>query len=157
MNISLTVIGRTQKGPLATLISDYEKRLKHYINFELQVIPDPKNAKKLDVNQLKVAEGQLLLSSISDSDFVVLLDEKGKTFTSRQFSQRLQKHMNAGRKRVVYVIGGAYGFSDQVYERANGKLALSAMTFSHQMVRLIAIEQLYRAFTILNGEPYHHD
>jgi len=157
MKITLLVVGQTQRGPLSDLINDYTGRLKHYIGFNLDVIPDPKNARKLDTEKLKTAEGQSILIRLQTSDYVILLDEKGKMPTSRQLSQRLQKHMNAGRKRIVYVIGGAYGFSSEVYNRADGKLALSAMTFSHQMVRLIAVEQLYRAFTILKGEPYHHD
>jgi 23S rRNA (pseudouridine1915-N3)-methyltransferase len=138
-------------------ISQYEKRLKHYFPFELKEIPELKNARNLREPQIKDAEGELILKLLSNSDHVVLLDEQGKQFRSIEFSQYIQKKANAGLKQLVLVIGGAYGFSDAVYQRSNEKLSLSKMTFSHQMVRLFAIEQVYRAMTILRNEPYHHE
>lgn len=156
MQIELIVIGKTNALYLLTGIEEYIARLKHYVPFILTVIPDIKNAKSLSQEQLKVKEGEFILKTIDKSDVLILLDENGKTFSSVDFSQYIQNHMLAGRKRVLFVIGGAYGFSKEVYQRANGKVALSKMTFSHQMVRLIFVEQLYRAMTILKGEPYHH-
>jgi len=157
MNIKLLSIGKTDNKSLQTLIDDYTKRLSFYIKFDAETIPDIKNAKNLSETQQKEKEGELILGKIGTSDHLVLLDEKGKTFTSIQFSQELQKKMNSGIKTLVFVIGGPYGFSDAVYAKANGRISLSAMTFSHQMVRLFFIEQLYRGFTILKGEPYHHN
>lgn len=156
MQIELIVIGKTNATYLQTGINEYVNRLKHYISFELTVIPDIKNAKSLSQEQIKIKEGKTILKAVDKSDFLILLDEKGKSFTSVTFSKYLQKQMLSGRKRLIFVIGGAYGFSKEVYQRANGKTALSEMTFSHQMVRLIFVEQLYRAMTILKGEPYHH-
>ncbi len=156
MNIKLLAIGKTDSKNLQSLIDEYQKRLSFYINFETEIIPDIKNVKNLSENQQKEKEGSLLLNKISSADWVVLLDENGKSFTSIQFADFLQKRMNSGIKNLVFVIGGAYGFSPEVYARANGKIALSLMTFSHQMVRLFFIEQLYRGFTILRNEPYHH-
>ena len=157
MNIKLLSIGKTDNKSLQTLIDDYTKRLSFYIKFDAETIPDIKNAKNLSETQQKEKEGELILSKIGTSDHLVLLDEKGKTFTSVEFSAELQKKMNSGIKTLVFVIGGPYGFSDAVYAKANGKMSLSSMTFSHQMVRLFFIEQLYRGFTILKGEPYHHN
>lgn len=156
MQVELIVIGKTNATYLQTGIAEYIGRLKHYVPFAMKVIPDIKNAKSLSQEQLKVKEGELILKILEKSDFLVLMDEKGKTFSSVEFSKYIQNHMLSGRKRVIFVIGGAYGFSQDVYQRANGKVALSKMTFSHQMVRLIFVEQLYRAMTILKGEPYHH-
>ncbi|PRX54453.1 23S rRNA (pseudouridine(1915)-N(3))-methyltransferase RlmH [Flagellimonas meridianipacifica] len=156
MQITVLAIGKTDSKELASLIDEYKKRLGRYIKFELSVIPDLKNNKNLSESQQKTKEGELILTQIETSDMVVLLDEKGKQFTSVSFSNYLQKRMNSGLKRLVFVIGGPYGFGDMVYERCNEKISLSSMTFSHQMVRLFAIEQLYRAFTILRNEPYHH-
>ncbi|WP_394907848.1 23S rRNA (pseudouridine(1915)-N(3))-methyltransferase RlmH [uncultured Mesonia sp.] len=156
MKIKLIVVGKTDKGPLQDLIADYCKRLTHYIPFELQVIPDLKKTKHLDVQQQKQKEGELILKEINTSDWLVLLDEAGKSFTSMQFAQELQKKLNAGTKQLVFVIGGPYGFSDAVYQQAKQKISLSKMTFSHQMVRLFFVEQIYRGFTILKNEPYHH-
>lgn len=156
MQIELIVIGKTNASYLQTGIDEYVNRLKHYIPFKLTLIPDIKNTKSLSESQLKVKEGELILKPLEKSDILVLLDENGKSFSSVDFSKYIQNHMLAGRKRVLFVIGGAYGFSNDVYQRANGKVALSKMTFSHQMVRLIFVEQLYRAMTILKGEPYHH-
>lgn len=156
MNIRLLAIGKTDNKALQSLIDDYMKRLSFYIKFDLEVIPDIKNAKNLSEAQQKEKEGELILAKLSAADQLVLLDENGKSFTSVAFADEIQKKMNSGIKTLVLVIGGPYGFSDAVYSRAQGKVSLSAMTFSHQMVRLFFIEQLYRAFTILRNEPYHH-
>jgi len=156
MQIQLLAIGKTDKKALQELIDIYQKRLSHYIKFTFTVVPDIKNTKKLDEAQQKVKEGELLLSKIKSSDTVILLDEKGQSFNSVGFANYLQKHMNSGIKTLIFVIGGPYGFSDDIYQRANGKISLSKMTFSHQMVRLFVTEQIYRGFTILRNEPYHH-
>ena len=156
MNIKLLAIGKTDNKALQSLIDDYTKRLSFYIKFDLEIIPDIKNVKNLSEAQQKEKEGEIILSKISNTDQLILLDEKGKTFSSVAFSDELQKKMNSGIKTLVFVIGGPYGFSDEVYKKSNGKISLSAMTFSHQMVRLFFIEQLYRGFTILRNEPYHH-
>ncbi|MEM6684944.1 MAG: 23S rRNA (pseudouridine(1915)-N(3))-methyltransferase RlmH [Bacteroidota bacterium] len=156
MNIKLLAIGRTDDKQLQQLIDHYVKRLSHYIKFELEIIPDIKNTKNLSEVQQKEKEGELILKKISSSDLLVLLDENGKQFSSIEFSNYLQKRMNSGIKTLVLVIGGPYGFSENVYAKAQGKISVSKMTFSHQMVRLFVVEQLYRAFTILRNEPYHH-
>ncbi|APG59699.1 23S rRNA (pseudouridine(1915)-N(3))-methyltransferase RlmH [Christiangramia salexigens] len=156
MTIKLLCIGKTDKKELQDLIEIYSNRLQHYIKFEFEVIPDLKKTKNLDENQQKGKEGELILSGIQNSDFVVLLDENGKQYGSEAFSEYIQKRMNTGLKRLIFVIGGPYGFSEEVYSRADSKISLSKMTFSHQMVRLFFTEQLYRAFTILKNEPYHH-
>ena len=156
MQITLIAIGKTDSAELERLISGYENRLKHYIKFKFQVIPDLKNSKNLSEAQQKEKEGNLILNQLQPSDVLVLLDEKGKQFSSEEFSQFLQKKMNSGIKNLVMVIGGPYGFSEAVYKRGNEKISLSKMTFSHQMVRLFLVEQLYRGFTILRNEPYHH-
>jgi 23S rRNA (pseudouridine1915-N3)-methyltransferase len=141
---------------LQSLIDEYQQRLKHYVPFELVVIPDVKNAKSLSQEQLKTAEGEALLARLTPSMDVILLDEHGKEFRSIEYADFLQKKMSSG-KDLALVIGGAYGFSPAVFARANGKLSLSQMTFSHQMIRIMAIEQIYRAMTILRNEPYHHE
>ena len=156
MNIKLIAIGKTDNKNLQTLIADYQKRLGFYIKFEFEIIPDIKNAKNLSEAQQKQKEGEQILSKVSASDVLILLDENGKHMTSEAFSSYLQKHMNSGIKQLVFVIGGPYGFSQEVYNKSDGKLSLSKMTFSHQMIRLFFIEQLYRGFTILRNEPYHH-
>lgn len=156
MQITLLAIGKTDNKELQTLISEYQKRLGRYIKFDFEIIPDIKKAKNLSETQQKQKEGELILNKVHTSDTVILLDENGKQLDSVAFSGYLQKHMNAGIKRLVFVIGGPYGFSQEVYTKAQGKLSLSKMTFSHQMVRLFFIEQLYRGFTILKNEPYHH-
>ncbi|MFH6604247.1 23S rRNA (pseudouridine(1915)-N(3))-methyltransferase RlmH [Maribacter algicola] len=156
MMIRLLAIGKTDSKPLQELISAYEDRLKHYVKFELEIVPDLKNAKNLSENRQKELEGEMLLKKINTTDILVLLDEKGKHYSSVDFSQYLQKKMNSGIKQFVFAIGGPYGFSDAVHKKAQGKVGLSKMTFSHQMVRLFAVEQIYRAFTILKNEPYHH-
>ncbi|MCL6219200.1 23S rRNA (pseudouridine(1915)-N(3))-methyltransferase RlmH [Zunongwangia pacifica] len=156
MTIKLLCIGKTDSKELQKLIEVYVKRLQFYTKFEIEVIPDLKKAKNLDENQQKTKEGELILSKTQTSDFVVLLDENGKQFSSEAFSEYLQKRMNSGLKQLIFVIGGPYGFSEAVYQRADGKISLSKMTFSHQMVRLFVTEQIYRGFTILKNEPYHH-
>ena len=156
MNIRLLTIGKTDNKALQSLIEDYTKRLSFYIKFDLEIIPDIKNVKNLSEAQQKEKEGELILSKITPTDHLILLDENGKTFSSVGFSDFLQKKMNAGIKTLAFVIGGPYGFSETVYQKAQGKVSLSEMTFSHQMVRLFVIEQIYRGFTILRNEPYHH-
>jgi 23S rRNA (pseudouridine1915-N3)-methyltransferase len=156
MNIKLITIGKTDNKALQSLIEEYSKRLSFYIKFDLEIIPDIKNVKNLSENQQKEKEGELILSKITATDQLILLDENGKNFSSMDFSSELQKKMNSGIKTLVFVIGGPYGFSEMVYAKAQGKMSLSQMTFSHQMVRLFFIEQLYRGFTILKNEPYHH-
>ncbi len=153
----LLVIGKTDEAYLETGISKYISRLEHYTQFEMKVIPDIRNRKTLSEAQQKKLEGDLILSHLMPGDDIILLDENGKTFSSRGFSQWLERQMNTACKRMVFIIGGPYGFSQEVYDRANAKISLSTMTFSHQMVRLVFTEQLYRAFTILKGERYHHD
>ncbi len=157
MKIKLLVIGKTDDKNLTTLFQTYEKRLRHYIKFEFQVIPDLKKVKKLSEKEQKEKEGELILSKIQPGDHLVLLDERGTEYRSVEFSKFLQKKMNSGIKQLVFVIGGPYGFSEKIYKKSSGMIALSKMTFSHQMIRLIVIEQIYRAFTILRNEPYHHE
>ncbi len=156
MKIRILAIGKTDDKNLLSLIQTYEQRLKHYIKFDLIIIPDIKNAKNLSMKQQKEREGELILKNIQASDQLFLLDEKGQEFGSIEFSSFLQKKMNSGMKQLVLVIGGPYGFSEKVYQKATGKISLSKMTFSHQMIRLFIVEQIYRAFTILKNEPYHH-
>lgn len=156
MTIKLLMVGKTDEGSLKSLLETYVKRLGHYNKFELEIIPDLKKTKNLDVEQQKNREGKLILAKMNTSDFVVLLDENGKQFSSEGFSEYIQKRLNSGMKQLVFVIGGPFGFSEEVYTRAQNKISLSKMTFSHQMVRLFFVEQLYRAFSILKNEPYHH-
>ena len=156
MNIKLLAVGKTDNPALQQLIDMYEKRLSYYINFELQLLPDIKNSTSLSEEQQKAKEGELILGNVASPHHLILLDERGKEFTSVAFADELQKKMNAAIKQLTFVIGGPYGFSKEVYDRANGKLSLSKLTFSHQMIRLFFVEQLYRAFTILRNEPYHH-
>lgn len=156
MKITLLVVGKTTSAQVESLIQEYQKRLTHYLPFALQVIPELKNTKALTPDQQKQAEGELILRAIAQSADLVLLDEHGKEFRSIEFADYMQKKMSSGRD-VVFVVGGPYGFSEAVYQRANGKISLSKMTFSHQMVRLFFVEQIYRAMTILRGEPYHHE
>ena len=157
MKIRLITIGKTNATYLLEGENEYENRLKHYTKFEEIIVPEIKQAGKLSENELKKKEGQLILGKLENSDHVILLDDKGKLYSSLQFSEFLQQKMNCGLKSLVFVIGGAYGFSDELYQRAYSKLSLSKMTFSHQMVRLIFKEQLYRGFSILRGEKYHHE
>jgi len=156
MKIKVICIGKTGKGFLVDGEKEYLNRLKHYTKVEKVELADIKNARKLSRDQVKSEEGKALLKLIEDGDQVILLDEKGKHFSSEEFAGFLQKRFNQGGKCLVFVIGGAYGFSEEMYQRAQGKLSLSAMTFSHQMIRMIFFEQLYRAMTIQRGEPYHH-
>lgn len=157
MKILLLAVGKTDDKNLIQLIDNYQNRLKHYIKFNLEILPDIKNVKNLSESQQKEKEGQLILKKLQPTDQLILLDEKGKDFTSLNFADFLQKKMNSGIKQLVFVIGGPYGFSDEVYKKAQGKISLSKMTFSHQMIRLFMVEQLYRGFTILKNEPYHHE
>ena len=157
MKIELAVIGKTSIGYLKQCIDEYIKRLKHYVPFEIKYIDDIKNTKNISEDQQKRTEGAKILSLLDKSDFVVLLDEHGKEYTSMQYSSYIQKRMLSGVKKVVFVIGGPYGFSQEVYDRANDKISFSKMTFNHEMIRLIFTEQLYRAYTIINHEPYHHE
>lgn len=157
MKAVLVVIGKTDEAYLQIGIDKYLQRLKHYIPFELKVIPDLKKTKNLSENQQKTLEGDTILQNLQAGDYIILLDERGKHYSSVDFSHFIEKRMLTGLKRLVFIIGGPFGFSDEVYSRANGKISLSEMTFSHQMVRLIFVEQLYRAMTILKNEPYHHE
>ena len=157
MKITLLLVGKTDKSYIKEAIEVYAKRLVHYIPFEMQIIPDVKNAKKLSTDQLKQKEGELILASVPTGSELVLLDEGGKEFSSKGFATFLEKRMIAGTRQLCFVVGGAYGFSEEVYQKANLKFSLSKMTFSHQMVRMIFVEQLYRAFTIIKDEPYHHE
>ena len=156
MRINLLVVGKTTDSRVASLIDDYQNRLKHYIPFSIEVLPELRNAKSLSEEQQKTVEGEMILKTVSAAEEMILLDEHGKEFRSVEFSDYLQKKMSAGRD-IVFVVGGPYGFSEAVYQRANGKISLSKMTFSHQMVRLFFVEQIYRAMTILRHEPYHHE
>ena len=157
MKIKLLAIGKTDDKNLQLLIQKYEKRLKHYIKFDLEIIPDIKNVKNLSESAQKEKEGALILTKLGATDQLMLLDDKGESYSSVGFSKFMQKKMNAGVKQLVLVIGGPYGFSEAVYKKAQGKISLSKMTFSHQMIRLLVVEQVYRAFTILKNEPYHHE
>jgi len=156
MKIKLLAVGKTDDKNLESLFETYRKRLVHYVSFEVEIIPDIKKAKSLSVAEQKRLEGEALLKKIQVGDQVLLLDERGKELRSVEFARFLQKKMNAGTRNLILVIGGPYGFSDPLYERANGKLSLSKMTFSHQVVPLFFAEQLYRAFSIIRGTPYHH-
>jgi 23S rRNA (pseudouridine1915-N3)-methyltransferase len=157
MKIKIIAIGKTHKSFLIDGENEYLKRLKKYIQIEKTEIPDLKNAKKLTQDQIKNKEGKLLLQKIENNSLIVLLDENGKQYKSSDFSKWTQDKMNRGYKNIIFLIGGAYGFSEEVYNAANEKIALSKMTFSHQMIRMLFVEQIYRAFTIINNEPYHHE
>ena len=157
MKITLAVIGKTEVGFVRQGFEEYLKRLKHYVTFDIQYVGDVRNTRNMSEAQQKVAEGRSLLATLDTGDHVVLLDEHGTERTSIDYSQWLQRRMASGSKRLVFVIGGPYGFSQDVYDRANEKISLSKMTFPHELVRLIFVEQLYRAFTILRHEPYHHE
>lgn len=157
MRISLVCIGKTDDKEITSLIKYYLTRLPKHWNFEITEIPDIKNAKNLTPDLLKKEEGKMFLSQMDKNDWVILLDEKGKQYTSREFSQKIDQWMNLSIKKIHILIGGAYGFSDEIYTRANEKMSLSKMTFTHQMIRLFIVEQLYRADQILQGKPYHND
>lgn len=157
MKITLLVVGRTTTNYIKKGIDEYTARLSHYVPFDIQYLGDVKNTRNMSEMQQKSSEGHLILAALDRSDFVTLLDERGAEHSSLSFSQFIQKRMLSGVKRLVFVVGGPYGFSQDVYDRADSKVSLSRLTFSHEMVRLIFAEQLYRAFTILNHEPYHHE
>ena len=157
MNIELIVVGKTDMKEVEALVTMYTKRLNHYVKFAITTLADVRNTRKLSEAEQKRLEGEQILKLISDADHLMLVDEHGAELRSIEFADMLQRRMSAGTKRLVIVIGGPYGFSDAVYQRANSKLSLSKMTFSHQIVRAIFTEQLYRAFTILKNEPYHHE
>ena len=156
MHVTLLCIGKTGKSFLEEGEKEYLKRLAHYISFELKILPDVKQAKNLSEEQIKQKDAEMLLEKIQSGDSVFLLDENGKEFSSVAFSQFLQEQFNRGGKHIYFLVGGPYGFHTSLYARAQGKISLSKMTFSHQMIRMFFIEQMYRAMTILKGEPYHH-
>ena len=157
MKIQIIVVGKTNQDFVQKGLDEFCNRLKHYIQFEINVIPEIKNTKNLSQEQQKEKEGELILKNLQAGDFLVLLDERGREFSSLQFADYLEKKMHTVNKRLVFLIGGPYGFSPKIYDMANEKISLSKMTFSHQMIRLVFVEQLYRAMTILNNEPYHHE
>lgn len=156
MTTTLLFVGKTTNAHIDILCQEYLRRLTHYLPVKVQIIPELRNTKALTPEQQKQAEGELILRAIPQSAELILLDEHGREYRSMEFAQVMQKKMSSGRD-IFFVIGGPYGFSQSVYDRANGKISLSQMTFSHQMVRLFLIEQIYRAMTILRGEPYHHE
>ena len=157
MNIELVVVGKTDSAEVESLVAMYAKRINRYCKFSVTTIADVRNTRNMAASRQKQLEGEMILKNIDEGDFLVLMDERGAQYTSMEYAQWLQKRMLSGVKRLVLVIGGPYGFSEEVYARANGKISLSKMTFSHQIVRAIFAEQLYRAFTILHNEPYHHE
>ena len=157
MKITLLVVGKTAFPFINDGIALYEKRLGHYVNYARVEIPELKGVQALSQEQIKEREGELILKNIRNTDDVVLLDERGSIFSSIEWARHLEKKMVFEGKDIVFVIGGAYGFSQKVYQRANSRISLSKMTFSHQIIRVIFLEQLYRAFTIIKGEPYHHE
>lgn len=156
MKIELWAVGKTNEAYLESGISIYEKRLRHYLKFEFVIIPDIKKAGKLSPDQLKIKEGDIILQKLQQGDYLILLDEKGKQQTSIAFANKIEQLLQMSYKRIVFVIGGAFGFAPSVYQRANSQISLSKMTFSHQMIRLFFIEQLYRGMTILKNEKYHN-
>ena len=157
MKVILLSVGKTDDQAFTQIIEDYKKRVNFHISFDINVVPDLKNRRNLSEKEQKKEEGIMILKSLQSSDHVVLLDDKGKQYSSIEFARFMEKKMNAISKRLVFVIGGPYGFSREIYDRANEKLSLSKLTFTHQMVRVIFAEQLYRAMTILKNEPYHHE
>lgn len=157
MEITLITVGKTSIKYVIAGITEYVGRLKHYVPFRILELPDVKRTSGMTEQKQKIAEGEKILSNLNPSDFVVLLDERGKQYRSLEFASFIEKQMLSGRKRLVFVVGGPYGFSEEVYARADSKLSLSLMTFNHEMVRLFFVEQIYRAMSILNNEPYHHE
>ena len=157
MNIELILIGKTDSKEIESLVADYARRINFYARFGVTILPDARSGKGISVKRQRDAEAEAILRQIGEGDFVALLDERGEQMRSVEFALWLQKRMNSGLKRLVLVVGGPYGFSEAVYARADCRLSLSKMTFSHQIVRAIFAEQLYRAFTILRNEPYHHE
>jgi 23S rRNA (pseudouridine1915-N3)-methyltransferase len=157
VKITFLQVGKTEETYLREGIAVYAKRLVHYVPFEEKVLPPYKGAKTTSREEIKKWEGATILKAVSEGDVLILLDEKGKSYSSPEFSGFIQQKMNAGTRHLIFLVGGAFGFSEEVYARANAKISLSQLTFSHQMVRLFFTEQLYRAFTIIKGEKYHHD
>ncbi|MDD3039911.1 23S rRNA (pseudouridine(1915)-N(3))-methyltransferase RlmH [Bacteroides sp.] len=157
MKTTLLVVGRTVEKHFITAIDDYIQRTKYFLSFDMEVIPELKNTKNLSMEQQKEKEAELILKALQPGDVVVLLDEHGKEMRSIEFADYMKRKMNTVNKRLVFIIGGPYGFSEKVYQAAHEKISMSKMTFSHQMIRLIFVEQMYRAMTILNGGPYHHE
>lgn len=157
MTIELIVIGKTDSQEVTALVETYARRVNRYCKFSITVLPDLRSTRNLTTKQQRTAEGEAILRQLGEGDYVALLDERGTEYRSTEFADWLQKRMNSGVKRLAMVIGGPYGFSDEVYARADARLSLSRMTFSHQLVRAIFAEQIYRAFTILHHEPYHHE
>lgn len=157
MKLHVIFTGKTVGKLPQEAIADYQGRLSHYVPFSIEELPDLKNVKNLSEEQQKEREADMLFERLQPGDVLILLDERGREFSSREFSQYLEQKMQTVSKRLVFLIGGPYGFSPRVYEAAQGKISLSKMTFSHQMVRLFLVEQIYRAYTIMRGEPYHHD
>jgi len=156
MKVILLVVGKTNDAWAKTAIAEYEKRLKHYLPFQIEVVPDLKSTKNLTEDQVKAKEAESILSWNKSGDVMVLLDENGEQYSSEGFAALMQKKMNAGVRNLIFVVGGPYGFDASVYAAVKEKISLSRMTFSHQMVRVFFVEQIYRAMTILNNEPYHH-
>lgn len=157
MNIDLIVVGKTDSDAVQEIVTMYQKRVNFYTKFTIITLPDLKNTKNISAASQKKQEGELIMRQLADSDYVVLLDERGKEYKSMEFAAWLQKRMNGSVRRLALIIGGPYGFSEEIYQRSNDSLSLSKMTFSHQIIRAIFAEQIYRAFTILNNEPYHHE
>ena len=157
MNIELIAVGKTDSAAIESVVADYARRINHYCRFSMTMLPDLRNTRSISASQQRNAEGDAILRQITPGDFVALFDERGEEFRSMEFAAWMQKRMNSGIRRLVLVIGGPYGFSEAVYERADARVSLSKMTFSHQIVRALIAEQIYRAFTILNNEPYHHE
>lgn len=157
MKIQLLCVGKTDRTFWTSAVDDYTKRLKHYVKFSIHYLPNAKAKKKVNPKEIKIEEARLITQKIKVEDEVYLLDEKGKAYTSTEFSKQIEQHMISGTKRIVFVIGGAYGFTDQLYQKYPKLMCLSKMTFSHQMARLFFCEQLYRAFTIINNHPYHNN
>lgn len=156
MKITVILVGKTHSKELDVLMAEYKKRLKRYIQVDWIELPDFKNRGKVTSDELKRIEGRLILSKLSGGDELYLFDEKGEEFTSVEFSKYFRKKMNAGVRNLVFVVGGAYGFSDEVYQKSKGRIAISKLTFPHQLIRVLILEQIYRSFTIIKGEPYHH-
>ena len=157
MNIELIAVGKTDSAAIGEVVADYVRRINHYCRFSMTMLPDVRNTRSISAAQQRAAEGEAILRQLTAGDFVALFDERGSEFRSMEFAAWMQKRMNSGIRRLVLVIGGPYGFSDAVYARADARVSLSKMTFSHQIVRALIAEQIYRAFTILNNEPYHHE
>lgn len=157
MEIQLLCVGKTDRTFWSTAVAEYQKRLQQYIKFSISYLPDVKASKKANALKIKTEEAKFILQKVKPEDTVILLDERGKTFTSQDFSKDIENHMISGKKRILFIVGGAYGFSNELYQKFPKRMALSQMTFSHQMVRLFFCEQLYRAFTIIHNHPYHNN